>query len=107
MINSMEVAELQDLMNQDADYILVDCREQDEWDQGHLPGAKFLPLSQWEQVSSILDQDKNKKIILQCRSGKRSFNAAMNLMDRGFEDLYNLEGGIMAWSNAGYKIVQD
>lgn len=103
----MEVAELQDLMNQDADYILVDCREQDEWDQGHLPGAKFLPLSQWEKVSSVLDQDKNKKIILQCRSGKRSFNAAMNLMDRGFEDLYNLEGGIMAWSDAGYKIIQD
>lgn len=107
MINSMEVAELQDLMNQDADYVLVDCREQDEWDQGHLPGAKFMPLSQWPEVSKELESAKNKKVVIQCRSGKRSFNACMNLMDRGFEDLYNLEGGIMAWENAGYKVIRD
>lgn len=107
MINSMEVAELQDLMNQDADYVLIDCREQDEWDQGHLPGAKFMPLSQWMEVSKELESVKDKKIVIQCRSGKRSFNACMNLMDRGFEDLYNLEGGIMAWENAGYKVIRD
>ena len=107
MINSMEVAELQDLMNQDADYLLIDCREQDEWDQGHLPGAKFMPLSQWMEVSKELEGAKDKKIVIQCRSGKRSFNACMNLMDRGFEDLYNLEGGIMAWENAGYKVIRD
>ncbi len=107
MINSMEVTELQDLINQDADIILIDCREQDEWDAGHLPKARFMPLSNWEAASAELDSTKDKKIVIQCRSGKRSFNACMNLMDRGFEDLYNLEGGILAWQEAGYPVIQD
>ncbi len=104
MINFMEVQELNELMSSKSDFILVDCREQDEWDTGHIEGAKFIPLSNFSQLYEKDLSDKSKKVILQCRSGKRSLTACQFLLEQGFESLYNLEGGIMAWAESGYPI---
>lgn len=103
MINSINVSELKDLMDQEAEIVLIDCRELEEWNNGHIHGATLIPLSTFEEDSKVL-KHKNAKIILQCRSGKRSLRAAMYLQDQGFEDLYNLEGGILDWVENGYPV---
>lgn len=109
MISSMNVTELKNKIEKKEEHILIDCREQDEWDAGHISSALFVPLSQFgEKFSQYLtDADKEKTIILQCRSGRRSLNACQILMSEGFENLFNLEGGIMAWEENGYEIVND
>ena len=49
--------------------------------------------------------NKNAKIVLQCRSGKRSMSAAHYLESQGYTDLYNLEGGILQWEDEGFKTI--
>ncbi|PIP90523.1 MAG: sulfurtransferase [Bdellovibrionales bacterium CG12_big_fil_rev_8_21_14_0_65_38_15] len=102
MIKSMEVSELQEKLGKDENLVLVDVREQAEWDEAHIDGAVFLPLSQLEARFDELPKDKS--LILQCRSGKRSMNAAIFLKDNGYSDLTNLEGGIMAWMDEGFDV---
>jgi len=84
--------------------IIIDVREQSEWDTGHIPDALFIPLGQLKSRIAELDVYKGKPIIMQCRSGVRSARASSIMVDAGFEQVYNLTGGIIAWSNAGLII---
>lgn len=104
-IKSMEVDQLQKLIEEGQDFLLVDCREQGEWDSGHIPQAKLLPMSEIE--SRYEELDKNKQIIVQCRSGKRSMNVCCFLEEKGYQDLTNLEGGILAWQEEGLDVTTD
>lgn len=104
-IKHMDAVELKSLIDQNEELILVDCREQDEWDAGHIAEAEFFPLSKLKE-SNIPNYDKSKKIVLQCRSGKRSMAAAEILLDHGYEDLTNLDGGIMGWEAEGYPVTK-
>jgi rhodanese-related sulfurtransferase len=106
-VKVINVHDLKKMLENEEDFHLVDCREQGEWDEGHIPTAEFMPLSTFAESSKTLDLDKKKLIVMQCRSGKRSLNACMQLLDRGFTNLANLEGGIMDWAECGYKIVKD
>lgn len=104
MIGNMTVSELKTKMDNNEDFILIDVREQPEWDEAHIEGALFLPLSNFEEEMKKLT-DTSKTIVCQCRSGKRSLTAASFLQNEGFENLFNLEGGILAWNEAGFKTV--
>lgn len=101
MIGSMTVQELKEKMDKGEELVLIDCREQNEWDEAHIEEALFLPLSNFEEEMKKLTNPE-AVVVCQCRSGKRSLNAAMQLQDEGFENLFNLEGGILAWIEAGY-----
>lgn len=103
MIDTMTVNELKEKMDTNQDIVLVDCRELEEWNSGHIHGATLIPLSSFEEDSKIL-KNKNAKIVIHCRSGKRSLRACQLLNDEGFENLYNLEGGILAWEKEGLPI---
>ena len=102
MIQSMTVSELKNLMEGENPPLLIDCREQNEWDQGHIPGATLLPLSTLDESAQTLEGKQSQPLVLQCRSGKRSLRACQFLLEKGFENLYNLEGGILAWMESGY-----
>lgn len=104
MIKSMDVTELESKLGNDKNLVLVDVREQAEWDDAHIEGAVFLPLSQLE--TRFAELPKDKALILQCRSGKRSMTAAQFLADKGYTDLTNLEGGILAWMDEGFDVVE-
>lgn len=80
--------------------IIVDVREPNEWDQGHIPGAMHIPVAQISLRLSELEDFRNTPVVLQCRSGVRSAQAAAKLKSAGFTQLYNLEGGILAWNAA-------
>ena len=104
MIQSMTVSELKTMMEGGEPPVLIDCREQNEWDQGHIPGAVLLPLSTLDRGSRTLEDKKSRTLVLQCRSGKRSMRACQFLKEQGFGNLYNLEGGILAWMENGYVV---
>jgi sulfur-carrier protein adenylyltransferase/sulfurtransferase len=77
-------------------YLLVDVRQPEEYEAGHIPGAMPIPLGELEARQEELD--RNKKIITYCRSGRRSMAAAIKLCGLGFKGIQHLNGGIIDWS---------
>jgi glyoxylase-like metal-dependent hydrolase (beta-lactamase superfamily II)/rhodanese-related sulfurtransferase len=79
---------------------LVDVREPQEFtgDLGHVPGAHLVPLATLLDAATTWDRDS--EIVLVCRSGGRSARAAAELAKQGFRHLYNLRGGMLAWTSA-------
>ena len=81
------------------EFLLVDVRQPEEYEDGHIPGARLLPLSEFVQKMDTLPQDLD--LIFYCRSGGRSMAAAMMAEEElGRNGLYNLDGGILAWDGA-------
>lgn len=89
----------------DAGALLVDIREPDEHVREHIPGAKLIPLS---RISSGLPHTGNAKaVIFHCRSGGRTQAAIDHLRPVDAEDVYILDGGMLAWKAAGFETVID
>lgn len=85
--------------NPDADYVLIDVREVDEFEQGHIPGAINIPLN--SVPGHLSDITTEKPVVLVCARGGRSAMAADFLAGNGYENLFNLEGGTLAWMMRG------
>lgn len=84
--------------------VLIDVREQWEYDQGHIPGITLIPMG---EVSNRLSEiPKDKTVILTCRSGNRSGQVTDFLRDNGYDNVHNMTGGIVAWENAGLAVEQ-
>ena len=79
--------------------LLIDVREPGEFAVEHISGAKLMPLSQF--APTVIPQDSNKKIVLQCQSGNRSAQAAQKMFDAGFTEVFHLQGGLPTWKAAG------
>lgn len=96
IVKSINVQQLKQMMDSKEDFHLIDVREQYEYDKANLKG-ELIPIS---VVPANIDKfDRDKKIIVHCRSGARSGNVIHQLQQlKGFENLYNLEGGILAWA---------
>lgn len=75
------------------DTVVIDVRENDEYETGHISGAINIPLANIETIN----YDKDTKIILYCATGVRSLEATKNLSSMGYTNLYNLDGGILNW----------
>ncbi len=90
-------AELKEMMDKSADYVLVDVREPHEFDICRIPGSRLIPLGQLP--NRVNELDRNADIIMHCRSGVRSQQAVDFLRENGFERVRNLVGGILAWSD--------
>ncbi len=93
---TITVQELKQKLDNNEDFVLVDVREQNEFDDYNI-GAKLIPLSQFGERVSELDAFKSKEIILHCRSGARSGRAQQYMLANGFENVLNLVGGVLAW----------
>jgi rhodanese-related sulfurtransferase len=100
-VKSVDPAGAVDLVNHH-DGLVVDVREDREWQQGHVRDAKHIPVGQIGQRSGELPSDR--PLVVMCRSGSRSATAAARLKKAGFEQVYNLNGGVMAWRNAGLPL---
>jgi rhodanese-related sulfurtransferase len=83
--------------------VIVDVREDSEWNAQHIPGAIHIPLGQLNDRLSELKSYKDSPVITQCRSGGRSAKALDLLKSAGFSNVYNMDGGIIAWDKAGLK----
>src|ERR1700679_201440 len=91
-IREVSASEATELL--DGDAILIDVRQENEWDAGHAPMATLIPLAELPDRLDELPRDR--LIICACRSGGRSLRAASFLQEQGF-DTVNLTGGMMSW----------
>ena len=85
------------MMEKDDGHIVVDVRRQDEYDAGHIPGAVLIPN---EDIGTEMPKelpDPDQIILIYCRSGNRSKQAAQNLFDMGYTNIYEF-GGINTWT---------
>ena len=82
------------------DYQILDVRELDEWDAGHIEGALHLPLAQVMGAAERGRLDPDRPVVAVCRVGNRSELATLMLQARGYAAV-NLEGGMEAWAAAG------
>jgi rhodanese-related sulfurtransferase len=87
-----------------ADAILLDVREDDEWQRGHAPGAQHIPLADVPARIHEIDSDKSLYVI--CHAGGRSQRVAQYLQRQGYEPV-NVSGGMLAWAGAGRPVVTD
>ena len=88
----------------DAGATLLDVREHDEWTAGHATGAQFVPLGEVDR--RLTELERERRVVVMCRSGQRSARATAFLRVQGF-DAVNLAGGMRAWATAGLDVVTD
>jgi rhodanese-related sulfurtransferase len=84
--------------------LLLDVREDSEFKDGHIIDALHIPLGKLGERQGELEKFREKSIIISCRSGHRSSTACAKLRKSGFETVYNLKGGVMAWQSAGLPL---
>lgn len=89
----------------DADAYLLDVREPDEWAAGHAPGAHHLPMMEVPARLAEIPTDADVAVI--CRSGGRSGQVVAYLINNGWENVRNVDGGMHAWASAGRPVVTD
>lgn len=80
--------------------VIIDVRSVAEWNNKHIPGATLIPLSDLKSRMGELEQYKNKQIIMQCAVGGRSSKAVEILQEAGFNNVSNMNGGLVAWEKA-------
>ncbi len=101
-IISISPAEVYEIITNDEDYVILDVRTQDEYNEGHLDKALLIPVDDFQKVADILPEDK--PIIVYCRSGARSRKAAEILVRNGFSQVYDM-GGILEWQEEGFPVI--
>ena len=95
-------AEAKAIMDSESGYIIIDARTQEEYDQGHIPGAIMIPEYEIADRAEKELPDKDQLILVYCRSGRRSKIAAEELVKLGYTNVKEF-GGIIDWE---YEIVK-
>ena len=90
-------ADVKARLDRGEDFVLVDVREQHEWDICNIPGAKLIPLSEFEDRMDELDTDAD--IVLHCKMGGRSAKAQDILFANGYSKVKNMVGGVTRWAD--------
>ena len=88
--------EAKEIMDTEEGYVILDVREQDEYDAGHISGAILIPFTQIEAKANEMLPDKDQLILVYCRSGRRSKIAAEALAELGYTNIKEF-GGILDW----------
>ena len=100
-------------MVEKGDVFVLDVRTPDEFNSSHIKGATLIPvgnafgsnLSSDRLLKARIDEVPKKKILVYCRTGRRSETASTMLVNAGYSEVYNMEGGITSWVDAGYPVV--
>lgn len=102
--HSVPVISVDQLAGKTSDYIVLDCREREEYDVSHLPDAQFLGYKHFEksQMESI---PKDAQIVVYCSIGYRSEKIGEKLNKLGYSNVQNLYGSIFEWVNQGNEVV--
>lgn len=82
---------------------ILDVREVDEWNAGHIPGATLIPLA--DLPNRLSEVPKDQDVVVVCRSGNRSARGRDILLRAGYERVTSMGGGMNEWAAAGYEVV--
>lgn len=96
--------EVKEKMDADEDFVLLDVREQDEWEDSHITNAEYLGRGVIERDIEQEYPNTDEEIVLYCGGGYRSALAADNLQKMGYRNVKSLAGGFRSWIEAGYPI---
>lgn len=86
--------------------LVLDVREEGEFEAGHIPDAKNIPLAKLTERASELRKYQQKPLLVNCQGGVRSANACGQLKKAGFTRIYNLRGGLTAWNEAKLPVAK-
>lgn len=102
LIKEIEVTELAQLKENGETIRVIDIRQPAELNAGVIPGAEALPMH--IIPLRINEFKRDEKLILVCRSGARSAQACMFMQQQGYDNVFNLRGGMMAWAGSGFEL---
>ncbi len=100
--NRISQEDAKEMMELEDGHVIVDVRRQDEYRKGHIPGAVLIPNESISVAPPEQLPDKDQVILIYCRTGARSKQAAQKLADMGYTNLYEF-GGIMNWTEPVVK----
>ena len=104
MIKKATVNEINEMLNTGGECQVIDVREFSEFDSERIADAQLMPLSNFERHADEIDH--SKPVYLMCRSGNRAKQAAERLAKKGCTDVHVVEGGMLAWTEAGLPVVK-
>ena len=87
---------------QAAGALLIDVRQPEEWKAGHAPNARLIPLG--SLATRVAEIPRDREVLLICRSGNRSGSAQRQLLQLGYEQVFNVSGGMNAWAGTGLPV---
>ena len=96
-VKNVSAEEAYKLINENKDFIILDVRTKEEFDGGHIPGAKLVPVQVLPVKLSELDEYKDKPVLVYCASGGRSPRAVDTLANSDFTNLYHMNRGMSSW----------
>src|SRR5213596_1971213 len=106
-IKEVDPREVHDIVTNGYKAVVVDVREQHEYDEGRLPGAVHVPRGHLETRIENAVKDKDARVILYCQSGSCSAFAADTLQRQlGYSHVESMSGGITLWKDRGYEVEQ-
>ncbi|MEM6298129.1 MAG: rhodanese-like domain-containing protein [Bacteroidota bacterium] len=100
----LEPNKFNDLMHIEENTQIVDVRSPEEYEVGHLKGAQNVNINGDNFEDGVADLNKERPVFVYCQGGVRSAKAAKELEKMGFKEVYDLEGGISAWKQAGLRV---
>ena len=100
MSNALEIdiQSVKTMLDDGEDFVLLDCREQHEFETARIDGATLVPMSELQERVSELDSHKERQVVVYCHHGARSLRVAMWLRGQDFAQAVSMAGGIDEWS---------
>ena len=97
-VKNLTAEEANKLITENNEVFILDVRNKDEFDRGHIPGAKLIPSSVLPTRINEIEKYANKPILVYCASGGRSPGAVQTLIKSNFTNIYHLSRGISSWT---------
>lgn len=103
--DDVNAAQAEEMMKNE-EVVVLDVRTPDEWNKGHLEGATHINFYDDNFEQEVAKLPKDKEYVVYCHSGGRSAKAVQMMKESGFEQVHNLQGGIIAWEKEGNEVVK-
>ena len=105
-IAEVDAAAADELLRSDGDVAVLDVRERNEWEEGHIPGALHIPRGSLESRVEQALPERERPVLVYCSAGARSAFAAKTLAELGYQDVRSLAGGFTDWKRNGFAFEQ-
>jgi len=106
-VKETNVPQVKQRLDEGEKFVLVDVREDNEWEKGHIPGAVHLGRGIIERDVETKYPDKSTELVLYCGGGFRSALSADNLQKMGYKNVSSMDGGWRGWTESGFPTAKD